>query len=93
MGEQKKSDDHLMKQDASSVNPMKLTALTPEVVCSFRESNLSSSFCFLSFFRSVSFCSLHYRYVYGYGSCYRFVKRGMKMLPSKEFCIMKDSKT
>ena len=53
MGEQKKSDDHLMKQDASSVNPMKLTALTPEVVCSFRESNLSSSFCFLSFFRSV----------------------------------------
>ena len=31
MGESKK-EDVLMKQDASSVDPMKLTALTPDVV-------------------------------------------------------------
>ena len=32
MGESKKKDDHLMKQDASAVDPTKLTALTPDVV-------------------------------------------------------------
>ena len=90
MGEQKKSDDHLMKQDASSVNPMKLTALTPEVVCSFRESNLSSSFCFLSFFRSVLSVIV---IVMVMVMALVIVKRDMKILPSKEFCIMKDSKT
>ena len=32
MGESKTRQDHLMKQDASSVDPSKLTALTPDVV-------------------------------------------------------------
>ena len=32
MGESKKKCDHLKKQDASAVDPTKLTALSPEVV-------------------------------------------------------------
>ena len=31
-GMQLKTQDHLMKQDAGSIDPTKLTALTPEVV-------------------------------------------------------------
>lgn len=32
MGESKKKCDHLSKQDASTVDPTKLTALSPDVV-------------------------------------------------------------